>query len=520
MAFHLNKVPSLPEPHDPLRRARGWQLASVPTRNVWPEKKARPDGLITVVYHVPSARLNDVEYLVFVDEDGLWTCTPCPDYNTRKRPCKHIYEVMDRYHPDLAPPPPDGGFGIIAEEPEMYSRARRSERTWHAYQEGPSESTRRDHALMTEDVRVESLLEDLGKVLNERHPPRMGVGRPTLPVGDRVFAIVHRLQTERSLRKYQPHVRRLEAEGKLLFGPGKTSLVKYLGETRTTEHLHEAFLEVGNPYTLMERDFIVDATGFSPRHVSNWNDHQKNVREQLRTGRPVKLDYRKDTEWYKLHLVIGRVSRAVVAFELTPNYGEQTSDVAVYPRLVGKLLAAGFQPRFIIADNAYLSEENWRVTAAAGAQLHTPLRGRNFNPRTHLPRGVAKVVEEFNKENPGLADELERARQVIEAIIGTEKGHGSDNRLYAIGSHDERAKRRALKRKIATDKKAAADPDVRWKEARSGMFTSRVNEMYARMIRQVLRRTVAMEMLYNRRISYTLGSVFGPVRETVPEEVA
>ncbi len=38
-----------------------------------------------------------------------------------------------------------------------------------------------------------------------------------------------------------------------------------------------------------------------------------------------------------------------------------------------------------------------------------------------------------------------------------------------------------------------------------------------RAIRQVLRQTVQMELRWNRRISYTKASVFGPVRETVEE---
>jgi len=187
------------------------------------------------------------------------------------------------------------------------------------------------------------------------------------------------------------------------------------------------------------------------------------------------------------------------------------------------LINAGFEPRFLIADNAYLSRENWDITqelTGGRGQLHTPLRGRNFDPRTHLPRGVASRVEKFNRENPDLADELVRTRSVIEGLFATEKGHGGDNRLYTAGSKAERQQRAAIKHQIAVNPKAAADPDLRWLESRSGMYTSRINEMHIRIIRQVLRRTVAMEMLYNRRISYRRLSKFGPVREIVPEDAA
>ena len=76
---------------------------------------------------------------------------------------------------------------------------------------------------------------------------------------------------------------------------------------------------------------------------------------------------------------------------------------------------------------------------------------------------------------------------------------------------------------VAADK--SIDPEEREAEvkrledeaAAMGLYTARVNEMLARAIRQVLRQTVHMELRWNRRISYTKGSVFGPVRETVEE---
>jgi len=476
-------------------------------------------------YAVPSARRPDLTYHVFVDEDDRWVCTPCADFAQRQRACKHIYEVVDRFHPEIAPPAPEVFAPVPAAEPgeEMYQFARRSPRIWHPYLEGPAESTRHDHALMVEDVRVEALLEDLAGVLNGRHPQKVGVGRPTLPPGDRVFVMAHRAQLERSLRKYHVHGRRLAAEGKIAFAPVKTSMVKYLALTETSDLLDEAHLEVVAPYTLMERDFIIGATGFSPQAVSNWCDRQKALRMQARTGRPTRLDYRKGTEWYKIHAVIGRESHAIVAFMLTPDHGEQTADVALYPQLLELLLAAGFDPRYIIADNAYLSRENWNETARlteGRARLHTPLRGRNLDPRTHLPRGVARLVKEFSDANPQLADEIERARNIIEGMFSTEKGHGSENRFYAAGSKAERENRRALKHRLATDAEAAADENLRFLEAQAGLYISRENEMRIRVLRQVLRRTVAMEMLYNRRISYRRGSRFGPVREIVPEDVA
>ncbi len=77
----------------------------------------------------------------------------------------------------------------------------------------------RDHALETQDERVESLLVDLAIVLNGRHPRLPDAWRPNLPAGEKVLISVLRTQHNKSIRKFRPILKRLAAECKIAFAP-------------------------------------------------------------------------------------------------------------------------------------------------------------------------------------------------------------------------------------------------------------------------------------------------------------
>jgi hypothetical protein len=488
------------------RRARGFILALDPSRSIGREERQRTDSTTAVVFSVPSGSLAGIKYDVYVEEDNTWVCGPCPDYRENHRPCKHIYEIVDRFYPEIAPPPPDPAYMTAFNAGgQFYRGVPRSPVSYFEYEDGLSESTRRDHALQIEDDRVAELLEDLVPVVNAAFPVVLGRGRRSLTPGEKVMAMVLRSQHTKSMRKFQSHLAELEEEGRLRFGPCKTSLVRYNGSTDTTRYLIEAYRIVIAPYRMLERHVIVDATGFSPRLVSNWLDHSAAVAQQL----PL-LDYRPETVWLKLHVIIGRISKVIIGFRLTPSSGPMSADATLFPYLLDDIMMNGFEPQFVIGDNIYLTPDNFEAARQHGAFLINPLRPRNWNAKTNTARGVAKHMAEFMEANPELALELTRARQAIEGIFSTEKN--DDNHLAAAGTKLERKAMRA-----AAVKALEANPELAGvlTDVENGLYVSRMNEILIRMIRQVLRRTVNMELRWNRRVSYRRGTMFGPVRDVV-----
>jgi Transposase DDE domain len=462
---------------------------------------------------VPSERLPGVIYDVWVDEDGQWVCAPCPDWASTHKPCKHVFEVLYRFFPALAPRAPDTDPFT---KRGWYEGARQFPQEPFPYTEGLAESTRRDHALETQDERVESLLVDLAVVLNGRHPRLPDAWRPNLPAGDKVLISVLRAQHTKSIRKFRPILKRLAAECKIAFAPCKTTIIAYNKTTALTALLWEAFRIVTDPYRLLERDVIIDSTGFSPFYVSNWRDRRADENE----GRPP-TDYRSGTEWFKVHAIIGRISKVILGWAMTPYRGEGVGDPSLLKPLLLDIKGREFEPHFLIGDNAYLTAETYQAALDEGVQLVAPLKPKNFD-RQGLPRGIAQRVHAFASRNPDLYDELTRARQAIEGIFSTEKKE--DNHVASIGTQDERDAHAAVLQaagEVAADE--TRDDEEREAEvkrledeaAAMGLYTARINEMLARAIRQVLRQTVHMELRWNRRISYTKGSVFGPVRETL-----
>lgn len=457
-----------------MRVARGFKLAQATGRNV-----QRFTRLGREVFDVPSDHYPGVTYQVFVDEDGAWVCT-CQDFNGRREPCKHVNEVLFRYFPNTAPPQPTfGQLQLLSQE--RYADARRFPHVPHVYEEGLAESTRRDRALQKGDAEVERLLVDLAKALNQDHP-YFGEGRPPLPFGDIVLAMTLRAHHRKSMRGCQEILKRLRTEGNIAFAPCKNTLVKYNTDPESTKKLQAAFAYTVSPYSVMERDVIIDSSGWSPFFVSCWSLSEYG-QNNIKIG----------TKWFKVHLVIGRISKAILGFVMTQNDGDGSADGTNLAPLVTEIKARGFDLRFVIADNLYLTEDNIKFCGELGATLVGPLKPKNYDKKGH-PRPTIAPIHAFKVKNPELYDELCRARQPIEGVFSTEKRR--DNHIAAIGTEEER--------------EAFADGNG------SSLYVSRQNEMWTRILRYNLNVTVTQQELYNRIVRYSEGTVFSHVREVVP----
>ena len=155
---------------------------------------------------------------------------------------------------------------------QWYADARSFAHVPHPYAEGPAESTRRDHAIAEQDVRGEELLLDLARVLNARYPLEASPNRPTLPAGDKVAVSVMRSLHRKGMRRSRKVLERLAQSGGIAFAPCKNSQVAYNVDPRTTRYVRDGIGIAASPYTLMEQDVIVDASGFSTFFNSCWRD--------------------------------------------------------------------------------------------------------------------------------------------------------------------------------------------------------------------------------------------------------
>ena len=351
-------------------------------------------------------------YDTFVDSDGRWMCSPCPDFDGDKW-CKHIYEVLYRFHPGVAAEPdPQVLRDVLMKNggKDWYRAARRFPRMPYDYEDGPAESTSNDNALEAMDERIPKLVKELAVRLNRRFA-KTGVGRHGIGAGDRVAQMVLRQLDRKSIRRHKPALRRLAAEGILRSVPSKSSRSAWNTEEKTTEQLEATFVLAVRAFRLMEEEVIIDSSGFSPFFVANWRD--SNYGEN---------NFRPGTMWFKIHVIVGRRSGAILGFAVTPYRGAGVTDDANLLPLIEDLQARGFElVHTVIADNIYLTDANIKGCEALGIRLVGPLKPRNYDKKTGLPRKAIKVIDQFAKQNPELSDELNRVRSKIEGVFSNLK---------------------------------------------------------------------------------------------------
>lgn len=482
-----------------LRAIRGYILAGQ-KRDV--RVVPQPTGL--PAYYVPSSREPGVAYDVFVDVDGRWICSPCPDFEG-DRWCKHIYEVLYRFYPNMAPQLDSEVLrdAIMANEGKpWYQAARRFPRKPYEYEDGPAESTSNDHALEAMDERIPELVQELAARINRKFP-KSGVGRHGIGFGDRVAQMVLRSLHGKSMRRYRPTLRRLAADGIIGAAPCKSSQSAWSTDEATTEKLEATFAMAARVYRLMEEEVIIDSSGFSPFFVANWRD--SNYGEK---------NFRSRTMWFKLHVIVGRRSGAILGFAVTPYRGAGVTDEANLLPLIQDLKNRDFGlVHTVIADNIYLTDTNIKGCKALGIRLVGPLKGRNYDKKTGLPREAVRVIDQFAKQNPRLSDELNRVRSMIEGVFSRLKHFHT--KVASIGTQAERDEiDRLIEEASRADSSTLADHQARI--AKASLFTSRQNEFITWMIVQVLMRTVSCEHEYRRTISYAMDSAFSWVREFSP----
>jgi hypothetical protein len=461
---------------DALIRIRGALLAENPHRKI--EVVMGDDRSM---YAVPSATDSNVTYTVFIDEDGQWVCIPCPSFKDRQKPCKHIYEVLYRFFPSAAAKPPESELEQVRNAGQAYQTARRFPIQHYQYEDGLAESTRKDHALMTQAPRFEELLLDLGEAVDRQFAIPTGRGRRELTPGERVIALVLKYYQRKSIRVFNPEITRLASEGKLSFSVRKSTIIKYSSRGETLTALETAFNIAIQPFC-QETKFIVDSTGLSNRFVSNWIN--KKYKQE---------DIRPDTQWLKWHALIGWESKAILAYRLTPGEGSNTGDASNLEPLMKFIAESGFDNReYVIADNIYLFPKFFKQAQSYDLKLIGPLKGRNFT-KAGVPRGYIQEVADFRERYPEEHDYLCRKRSIVESLFSVDKR--KSNRFAAIGTEAER-------------KTALENP----------LFMSRRIEMACRVIRQVLEKTVEQELLRNRTVSYRNKTIFSHVREYSPME--
>ena len=362
-------------------------------------------------YVVPSqsANANVPTYLVDVVEQ---TCT-CPDFELRRKPCKH-YEACMFW---LAW---EGAVNAETGEVTLPAKPRRKtyrQQNWHAY----------EVAQMTERARVPQLLHSLCEsCVDEPEGVPGKPGRKPIPRREAIYAAVMKVYSCCSGRRADPDIKAGVDRGHLSRKWNPKTLFRVLADPALTPVLVQLIMEASAPLAGVEAlaggQYAQDSTGFSTVFYERWFD-QKHGKLRSEHG------------WVKLHLMVGTVTHVVTGVKVSseadcPVLPETLAQTRVYHRV-----------QEVSADKAYLANYNLAAIADSDALPYIPFKTNSL--------GTASKSEHWRKMwclFQLKAEEFLRAyhrRSNVESTIGSIKskcGGGVRNKLPVAQCNEVLAK--------------------------------------------------------------------------------
>jgi transposase len=285
---------------------------------------------------VPSQTLVG-RYTVTRGDDGF-SCT-CPDFELRHTTCKHGYAV-EFYLKRETTISPEGETTITETRAVRVTYPQ----DWPAY----------NAAQCAEKELFCLLLRDLCASLQE---PERGMGRPSVPLREALFAACYKVYSGMSARRFMSDLRDAQAKGFITHAWHFNSVLKAIEDETLTPSLHRLITESAAPLRAVESAFAVDSTGFGTqcfyRHYSAKYGHDQYSRDYI-----------------KLHGIVGTKTNVITAATITDR---DTHDYSQLRPLV-ETTAETFDMKEVSADKAYIGRSNLAVIDAAGAEAFIPFR--------------------------------------------------------------------------------------------------------------------------------------------------
>ncbi len=301
---------------------------------------------------VPSQSVRGAQYTV--NPDPIEPLCSCPDFESRKQRCKHIFAVEYTIEREQTP----DGETVVTESFKVTRKTYAQD--WPAY------NTAQTH----EKSELQGLLYELCRSLPE---PEQHRGRPRLSLADIIFSSTFKVYSTVSGRRFMTDLREAKARGYLTKLPSYNSVFRYLEAEALTPYLYQLITTSSLPLKSVESKFAVDSSGFSTGQFMRWLDVKYGKKEDRRM-------------WLKVHLICGVKTNIVTSVEISDGYA---NDYHFFKGLVNRTGESGFNMKEVSADKAYLGGENLLVTLRHGAIPYIPYKSNsqiqtNYGPKSEL----------------------------------------------------------------------------------------------------------------------------------------
>jgi len=206
-----------------------------------------------------------------------------------------------------------------------------------------------NQAQTNEKTRFLELLFELCSQIDEL--PRKNIqGRNRIPLSDIVFAVVYKIYSGVSGRRFMSDLTEAHKKGYISAIPHFNSLFNYLEIDEIHWILKELITESAKPLRAVEFNFAVDSSGFAKGTTVKWL-HAKHRNPHI-------IDKK---DWLKCHLICGVQTNIVTSVEITHGTAADTN----YFKPLVDTTAEHFQINEVSADKAYLSVKNFCKEFAA-----------------------------------------------------------------------------------------------------------------------------------------------------------
>jgi transposase len=296
-------------------------------------------------YLVPSqTNVKASKYKVWMNpRKPVCTCT-CPDHETRRCQCKHIYAVLYtlRREANL------DGSATVTESVTISQTRTAYAQDWPSY----------NAAQVNEKRHFQELLRDVCGTIEQPAQDKPRRGRPRVALADAVFSIVYKIYSTRSGRRFSGDLQDAKESGLIDHAPHYNSCFRYIENPEMFPILVNLIEQTSLPLKSVESQFAVDSTGFAYSRFVRWFD--------VKYGRLTS-----EQQWVKAHICTGTKTNIVTAIEIRDMHA---ADAPMLPVLVDST-AKNFAMKEVSADKAYSDRNCHRAIASVGAVPYIAFKG-------------------------------------------------------------------------------------------------------------------------------------------------
>jgi len=283
-------------------------------------------------YEVPS-QFNKGKYLVKVRYDKK-ECN-CPDYELRKKKCKHIFAVEYALKKEIDN---EGNTVITQTVKKTYPQ------NWKAYN-------------ISQQTEKEKLMELLSDITSRIRQPAYTFGRPKSNLGDNIFAMIFKTYSTFSGRRFATDMNWALEKGYIGSKVPYNTMFDYFKKPEITPILAQMVTLTSLPLRTTETKFNIDSTGFGTLNFQRWYSfkHGKEICSR---------------RWVKCHFVNGAKSNIITSVKITSEFN---NDCPHLPELANKT-AEYFNMEELSGDKAYLSKKNFETVDKLGGTFYVPFK--------------------------------------------------------------------------------------------------------------------------------------------------